>query len=194
MLPIVLASASPRRKELLEQIGSDIEVFPADVDETIQWGDPVRTVQGLACRKARDVAHRLVRERPGQDVWILGADTVVVYRDKILGKPADRREAIDMLTMLQGDTHSVFTGVCAVKKEGETLQETIFAEETKVSVYGMEMWEIEDYVDTLEPMDKAGAYAIQGIFAKHILRIEGDYCNVVGLPVARIYQEILKDR
>lgn len=194
MLPIILASASPRRKRLLEQIGLGSEVFPADVDETVQRGEPAQVAEDLACRKARDVAQKYTEKRPDKDVWIIGADTIVVYRDRILGKPADRKEAIEMLTMLQGDTHRVFTGVCAIKKEGDILQEVIFSEETKVSIYEMEMWEIERYVDTLEPMDKAGAYAVQGIFAKHIRCIEGDYCNVVGLPVARIYREVFRDR
>lgn len=194
MLPIILASASPRRKKLLEQIGLGVEVIPADVDETMQRGEPSRIVEELACRKARDVAQRYTKKRPDQDVWILGADTIVVYKDRVMGKPADRKGAIEMLTMLQGDTHCVFTGVCAIKKEGDTLQEVVFSEETRVSIYGMEMWEIERYADTLEPMDKAGAYAVQGIFAKHIRCIEGDYYNVVGLPVARIYQEIFRNR
>ncbi len=193
MLPIVLASASPRRRELLEQIGLDFEVFPTDVDETVQWEEPVRAVQELACRKARAAAQASVKNDPIRDAWIIGADTVVVHRGKVLGKPADRKAAIDMLSALQGETHSVYTGVCAVKKQGTVLKETAFTEETKVSVYEMEMWEIEEYADTLEPMDKAGAYAIQGIFAKYIRCIEGDYCNVVGLPVARIFQQILKN-
>lgn len=193
MLPIVLASASPRRRELLEQIGLDFEVFPTDVDETVQWEEPVRAVQELACRKARAAAQASVKNDPIRDAWIIGADTVVVHRGKVLGKPVDRKAAIDMLSALQGETHSVYTGVCAVKKQGTVLKETAFTEETKVSVYEMEMWEIEEYADTLEPMDKAGAYAIQGIFAKYIRCIEGDYCNVVGLPVARIFQQILKN-
>lgn len=187
MLPIVLASASPRRKELLEQIGLDSIVIPADVDERIQWEDPIQAVQELACRKARSVADGFL-----QDGWILGADTIVVHNGKVMGKPANRQEALRMLSALQGDAHSVYTGVCAVKKEGKNRQETVFAEETKVFVYPMEMWEIEEYADTLEPMDKAGAYGIQGIFAKYIRCIQGDYNNVVGLPVSRIYQEILR--
>ncbi len=194
MLPIILASASPRRKSLLEQIGLDVEVIPADVDETIQRGGSYQMDVAVACSKARDVAQKYRKKRPDKDVWILGADTIVVYKDRVMGKPSDRQGAIEMLTMLQGDTHCVYTGVCAIKKEGDTLQEIVFSEETRVSIYEMEMWEIERYADTLEPMDKAGAYAVQGIFAKHIRCIEGDYCNVVGLPVARIYQEIFRNR
>lgn len=187
MLPIVLASASPRRKELLRQIGLEFEVFPADVDERIQWEEPVQAVKGLACQKARDVAQKFTR-----DAWILGADTIVVHKGKIMGKPANRQEAISMLSALQGDTHSVFTGVCAIRKERGNDLEIVFSEETKVSIYEMEMWEMEEYADTLEPMDKAGGYGIQGIFAKYIRCIYGDYNNVVGLPISRIYQEILK--
>lgn len=187
MLPIVLASASPRRKELLEQIGLEFIVFPADVDERIQWENPIQGVRELACRKARSVMH----EFP-QDAWILGADTIVVHKGKVMGKPADREEAIAMLSRLQGDTHSVYTGVCAIKKEKRDIQESCFVEETKVSIYPMEMWEMKEYADTLEPMDKAGAYGIQGRFARYVRCIQGDYNNVVGLPVSRIYQEILR--
>lgn len=187
MLPIVLASASPRRKELLEQIGLDPIIIPADVDERIRWEDPVQAVQELACRKARFVADSF-----SQNGWILGADTIVVHNGKVMGKPASRQEALRMLFALQGESHSVYTGVCAVRKEGKNRQEAVFAEETKVFVHPMEMWEIEEYADTLEPMDKAGAYGIQGAFAKYIRCIQGDYNNVVGLPVSRIYQEILR--
>ncbi len=187
MIPLILASASPRRQELLRQIGLEFQVVPADVDEQIQGGTPVQTVKELARRKARHVA-----EQVRNDGCILGADTVVVFDGQIMGKPVDREEAVSMLSSLQGNTHSVFTGVCAVKKQGKEIQEILFAEETKVTIYKMEMWEIETYADTLEPMDKAGAYGIQGIFAKYIQCIQGDYNNVVGLPVSRIYQEILK--
>lgn len=187
MIPLILASASPRRQELLRQIGLDFQVVPADVDEQIHTGTPVETVKELARRKAYHVAGQVKK-----DACILGADTVVAFGGRIMGKPADRKEAVSMLSVLQGNTHSVFTGVCAVIKEKAHIQEILFAEETKVSIYKMEMWEIEEYADTLEPMDKAGAYGIQGIFAKYIQCIQGDYNNVVGLPVSRIYQEILK--
>lgn len=187
MIPLILASASPRRQELLRQIGLKFQVVPADVDEQSQGETPVQTVKELARRKAYYVA-----EQVRNDGCILGADTVVVFDGQIMGKPVDREEAVSMLSSLQGNTHSVFTGVCAVKKQGKEIQEILFAEETKVTIYKMEMWEIETYADTLEPMDKAGAYGIQGIFAKYIQCIQGDYNNVVGLPVSRIYQEILK--
>lgn len=187
MMPLILASASPRRQELLRQIGLEFQVVPADVDEQIQGETPVQTVKELARRKACHVA-----EQVSNDGCILGADTVVVFGGQIMGKPADRKEAVSMLSSLQGNTHSVFTGVCALKKQGKETREILFAEETKVTIYKMEMWEIETYADTLEPMDKAGAYGIQGIFAKYIQCIQGDYNNVVGLPVSRIYQEILK--
>lgn len=188
MIPLILASASPRRQELLRQIGLKFQVVPADVDEQSQGETPVQTVKELARRKAYYVA-----EQVRDDGCILGADTVVVFEGRIMGKPGDREEAVSMLSSLQGNTHSVFTGVCAVKKQGKEIQEILFAEETKVTIYKMEMWEIETYADTLEPMDKAGAYGIQGIFAKYIQCIQGDYNNVVGLPVSRIYQEILKE-
>lgn len=163
MIPLILASASPRRQELLRQIGLKFQVVPADVDEQSQGETPVQTVKELARRKAYYVA-----EQVRNDGCILGADTVVVFEGRIMGKPGDREEAVSMLSSLQGNTHSVFTGVCAVKKQGKEIQEILFAEETKVTIYKMEMWEIETYADTLEPMDKAGAYGIQGIFAKYI--------------------------
>lgn len=187
MLPVILASASPRRKELLRQIGLDFQVIPAEVDEKLLQEEPVQMVKELARRKAYHVAEKIT-----QDACILGADTVVVCDGKIMGKPVDRKDAISMLNKLQGDTHSVFTGVCAVLKKKTNIEEILFAEETRVSIYEMKLWEIEEYADTLEPMDKAGAYGIQGIFAKYIQCIQGDYNNVVGLPVSRIYQEILK--
>lgn len=113
MLPLILASASPRRKELLEQIGADFRVAPADVKEQIQWEGPVQAVKELARQKAYHVAERI-----SEDGCILGADTIVVHNGKIMGKPADKKEAVEMLSLLQGDTHSVFTGVCAVIKQG----------------------------------------------------------------------------
>lgn len=181
---LILASQSPRRRELLEQIGIRFTVQPSTVVEKITKTDPREVVLELARQKAEDVADT-VREGT-----VLGADTIVVLDGRIMGKPADREQAEEMLGSLQGRTHSVFTGVALIRKtagEEKTLQ---FAEETKVTMYPMSKEEIRRYVDTGEPMDKAGAYGIQGRCAAFIERIAGDYNNVVGLPAARIYQEL----
>lgn len=204
MRKLILASASPRRKELLEQIGAVFEIIPAKGEEIITKEVPKEVVLELALQKAREVANGLmVREgiasgkkdelsgSHGEDeVIVLGADTVVVHEGKILGKPKDREDAIRMLTSLSGNTHSVYTGVAIICKDKEKEQVLNFYEETKVTMYPMSAAEIEAYVNSGEPMDKAGAYGIQGKCAIHIEKILGDYNNVVGLPVARIYQEM----
>lgn len=186
MRKLILASASPRRKELLEQIGSVFEIIPAKGEEIITKEVPKEVVQELALQKAREVADAVMEE----EIIVLGADTVVVYDGKILGKPKNREDAIWMLTSLSGNTHSVYTGVAIICKDKEKEQVLNFYEETKVTMYPMSAAEIEAYVNSGEPMDKAGAYGIQGKCAIHIEKILGDYNNVVGLPVARIYQEM----
>ncbi|MEE1247815.1 MAG: Maf family protein [Lachnospiraceae bacterium] len=186
-MKIILASASPRRKELLEQIGVKFLVEPAKGEEKITKKLPGDVVKELALQKAREVAKD--KEEP---VLVIGADTVVAYEDQILGKPKDEKDACRMLSMLQGKAHEVYTGVAfIISNSGET-KEIVFAEKTKVFVYPMTTKEILSYVATKEPMDKAGAYGIQGKFAAFIEKIEGDYNNVVGLPVAGIYQKLLE--
>lgn len=187
MKKIILASQSPRRRELLTQIGLEFEVHPAGGEEIITSSDPVEVVKSLAAQKAGAVKEELEAQLP-ENWLVIGADTIVVYDGKILGKPRDEADAVRMLTMLQGQTHSVYTGVTLLE-EGK---QTTFAEETKVTMYPMTEEEIHWYVDTKEPMDKAGAYGIQGLCARFVKEIQGDYNNVVGLPVGRIYQE-LKD-
>lgn len=223
MRKVILASASPRRKELLRQVGVDFETLPAVGEEITTKEDPAEAVQELALQKASEAASRLgILARPeagaapmGKDLaqaafrqgdlarpeaggedpeefLILGADTVVACGGAILGKPRDEADAVSMLTRLSGRTHSVFTGVALIYgKDGQTECHT-FYEETKVTMYPMSMAEIAAYVATGEPMDKAGAYGIQGKCAIYIEKIQGDYNNVVGLPVARIYQEMKK--
>ncbi len=181
-MKLVLASKSPRRSEILKNAGIDFTVRVAEADETIPDGTkPEDAVVFLAARKA------LAVER-AEDETVLGADTVVVLDDKILGKPKDREDAYNMLRSLSGRVHSVFTGVCAV---GNGISLT-FAEETKVEFYPLTDDEINEYIDTNEPYDKAGAYGIQGIASKFIRGIEGDYFNVVGLPISSIYKKIIK--
>ncbi|MBS6196419.1 MAG: septum formation inhibitor Maf [Clostridiales bacterium] len=196
---IILASQSPRRRELLTQIGLEFTVCPSTVEESITSTDPVEAVKELSLQKAEDVAEltgkvwkeQKTAEKQQEECLVIGADTIVVYEGRMLGKPKDREDAIRMLTMLQGRTHSVYTGVTLIFS-GKTDRTITFAEETKVSMYPMSEEEIFWYVDTKEPMDKAGAYGIQGLCARFIEKIEGDYNNVVGLPVARIYQELKK--
>ena len=189
MRKIILASASPRRKELLEQIGLSFQIEPARGEEHITSIIPREVVEELSFQKAMEVAE-LHKE---EDALILGADTIVVYEDKIMGKPADEEEAMEMLRKLSGKTHCVFTGVTAVLWENRKKTVRTFSEKTEVTFYPMSEEEIMFYVKTKEPMDKAGAYGIQGIGAKFIQAIHGDYNNVVGLPVARLYQEVLRD-
>lgn len=183
---IVLASGSPRRKELFEQIGVKFEIKTSEKEEVITSSNPKDVVKELSGMKAWDVAEGV--EGPA---IIIGADTVVAYDGKILGKPKDKADAVRMITDFAGDEHYVYTGVCILIKEADgTTQEISFAEGTKVSVYGMTGEEIVSYVESGEPMDKAGAYAIQGKFAPYIREIEGDYYNIVGFPIAGIYQRL----
>ena len=181
-MKLVLASKSPRRSEILKNAGIDFTVRVADADETIPDGTkPEDAVVFLAARKAMAV------ER-ADDETVLGADTVVVLDDKILGKPKDKEDAYNMIKSLSGRVHSVYTGVCAI---GNGISMT-FAEETKVEFYPLTEDEINEYINTDEPYDKAGAYGIQGLASKFIRGIQGDYFNVVGLPISGIYKKILK--
>lgn len=182
-MEIILASASPRRKELLEQIGMEFTVIPAKGEEHITKKEPEEVVMELSLQKAEEVAKGASKE-----AFVIGADTVVAYQGKILGKPKDEEDACRMLQELSGNIHEVYTGVTLIDNKSKEVH--TFYEKTSVTMYPIEDEEIRNYIATKEPMDKAGAYAIQGIGAKFIRRIEGDYCNVVGLPVGRLYQEI----
>jgi septum formation protein len=181
--PVVLASASPRRVALLRQVGLVFTV--ADPGPDRAWpgqAEPRHGVRALALDKARRVAER----RPG--ALVIGADTVVVVRGVRLGKPGSEAEALEMLNRLQGRTHEVWTGI-AVVCGGE--QRTA-AEVTRVQFARLDEGELRAYARTGEPLDKAGAYGIQGLAAQLVRRIEGDYFNVVGLPLARLRQ-LLKE-
>lgn len=179
---IVLASASPRRKELLKFIFKDFSVRPADIDEKIPPEIKASdTAEYLACQKARGIVRK-------SDELVIGCDTVVVLDDTVLGKPADRQECRKMLRQLSGRTHSVYTGVSVIFAGGEIS----FTEKTDVKFYELTDREIEDYMDTGEPFDKAGGYGIQGRGALFVQSISGDYFNVVGLPVAHLNQELKK--
>ncbi len=185
---IVLASASPRRRELLAQIGLDFTVCVSTVEEKVTKSLPDQVVEELSRQKALDVYGRTAAL--GGRV-VIGADTIVYCEGRILGKPASYQDAVEMLKLLQGRTHFVYTGVTLLVGDGgEEPIERQFFEETAVSFYPMDLEEIERYVDTGEPFDKAGGYGIQGVCARHIKGIYGDYSNVVGLPVGRLYTEL----
>lgn len=190
---VVLASASPRRKELLAQIGIEPEIRPSEMEETTQEKKPDLVVMDLSRQKAEDVASGCK-----DGTMVIGADTVVAVGSEILGKPGTPMRAYDMLEKIQGRTHQVYTGVTVLLCHGEEKCHGItFAERTDVHVYPMTSEEMKDYAQCSEPLDKAGAYGIQGRFAAYIQGIEGDYTNVVGLPVGRLCQEIkrlLEDR
>lgn len=215
---IILASASPRRRELLSQIGLDFEVVVSETEEKITSTEPAKVVEELSAQKAEAVWEKLAgsdacqvpdhsanRTQEGCDVCnpeqksgattitdiiVLGADTVVACDGKILGKPADTEAAVAMLTMLQGRGHEVYTGVTILYEENGERKTLTFHEKTTVHFYPMTDARIREYVATGDPMDKAGAYGIQGLCARYISGIVGDYNNVVGLPVGRVYQEL----
>lgn len=188
MYKVILASASPRRRELLAQIGMDFKVIVSKADENISESAPEQLVMKLSAIKAMAVYEENGIE--DETAIILGADTVVAFDGKVLGKPKNKQQAKEMLSMLSNNKHQVFTGVTILyKKRGELKRET-FYDKTTVYTYPISDKEIEEYIMTGEPMDKAGSYGIQGIGAKFIEKIDGDYNNVVGLPVSKIYQKI----
>lgn len=206
---LVLASASPRRRELLSQIGLEFTVMPSTKEENAKTTEAGALVQELSRQKAVDIWEQLsggqgqnpdadqeqISEKTQEpnlngkrqpELLVIGADTVVCCEGKILGKPHSREAAAEMLTALQGRSHEVYTGV-TLYSQSETVT---FFECTQVEFYPMTEVEISEYIDSKEPMDKAGAYGIQGLGARFIKGIRGDYNNVVGLPVGRLYQEL----
>lgn len=191
---IILGSASPRRRELLSQIGVEFEVRVSDKEEIYKSSIPEEIVKELSLMKAENVASDLlenIADDSIKDTVVIGADTIVVLDDEILGKPSDEEDAVRMLTRLQGREHWVYTGV-AVLDFGPEGEKTVinYPVGTKVYVNAMTEDEIRAYVATKDPLDKAGAYGIQGRFAAYIDRIDGDYYNVVGLPVSRVYRTL----
>ena len=208
---VILGSASPRRRELLAQIGVEFEVRVSDKEEIYHSEIPEEIVKELALMKAENVMADMtveqVLKKPATEkteetedrqtflksTVIIGADTVVVLDDKILGKPKDEEDAFRMIQSLQGRRHEVYTGVAVIEFDSEGKRSTVnHAVGTKVYVNAMTEEEIHAYIATGEPVDKAGAYGIQGRFAPFIDRIEGDYYNVVGLPVSYVYQVLFK--
>jgi septum formation protein len=184
---LILASASPRRQELLRNAGIPFTVQPADIDETPH---PNESPRDCAERLAREKALAVFQSQPQN--YVLGADTIVVIDNMILGKPRDAADAARTLRLLSGRTHAVITGVCVVSPHASKPEPQTTSETTLVTMCAISDDEIRDYIATGEPMDKAGAYAIQGLASRWIPRIEGDYSNVVGLPVALVYAMVRK--
>ncbi|MFJ5621760.1 Maf family protein [Peribacillus loiseleuriae] len=182
MHPLILASSSPRRKELLQVLQIPFQSVDANVDESIEPNtEPSVAVKELAYRKANAVA----MNHPNS--CVIGSDTVVALDGKILGKPVDRADARRMLQLIAGNTHFVYTGVALV--QGKKSQ--VFFEETEVTFWDLSDAEIEGYLDSGEPFDKAGSYGIQGYGSLFVKKIHGDYFSVVGLPVSRLSRELL---
>lgn len=183
MKRLILASASPRRRQILEQAGFDFEIIVSGEDEDMEPAGPEETVKQLSRQKGLSVEKRVEG-----DAAIIAADTVVAIDGRILGKPADEQEALEMLRALQGRVHQVYTGVCIIENENGQRKEHVFAQKTDVELYPMSDQQILSYIAKGECLDKAGAYAIQGSAAVYVKAISGDYYNVVGLPVASIWQ------
>lgn len=187
-MKVVLASSSPRRAKLLKQINILFEVDPSNVDENgIILSDPVAIVEHLAKLKGRDVAAR------HKDSFIIAADTIVCLNDKVLGKPEDEEHAFNTLKTLSDKTHQVYTGVflCSVDQSGNIFKEFSFTERTNVTFGTLTDSEINHYISTKSPMDKAGAYGIQDdLGSLFVKRIDGDYYNVVGFPLHAFYQHV----
>lgn len=193
---IVLASASPRRRELLSLTGIKFQVLPGNIEEKASSSRPSQMVRELSSQKALAVFESFSEEEKEKSL-VIGADTLVAIDGRVLGKPEDEQMAEEMLMLLQGNIHQVYTGVTlifrAVDENGKAVRRIrTFAEKTSVTMYPVSRREIRDYIATGEPMDKAGAYGIQGKCAAWIRKISGDYSNVVGLPVGRLWQELKK--
>ncbi len=181
MSNLILASQSPRRKELLQQIQLAFSVISSKVDETFSPDlQPHEVVMYLAHKKAKEVSSQYPSD------YIIGSDTVVTKDGRILGKPESEKEAKEMLTLLSGTIHTVYTGVAIIRGERENL----FFEKTDVTFWELTSKEIDDYIASEEPFDKAGSYGIQGLGAKLVKEIKGDYFSVVGLPLSRVYRTL----
>ena len=183
-MKLYLASSSPRRKELLSLAGLDFTVKVSDVDESFSEGlKPNEVVELLSNRKAE-----AVKKLVNSDSVVLAADTVVAFDNKILGKPKDEEDAFNMLKMLSGNTHNVYTGVCIAKGD----EKVNYSVKSEVKFYELTDEEIREYIATHEPMDKAGAYGIQGKGSLLVEKIDGDYFNIVGLPIASVVRALKK--
>lgn len=183
-MKFILASKSPRRREILADLGLEFEIITADTDESCDLADPRAFVEELALRKSRAVANSL-----SEDAIVIASDTVVACSGEILGKPSDRADASRMLDMLSGSRHDVISGIALISKN----KEAVASEVTHVIFDELSNSDKEIYLNSDEPYDKAGAYAIQGLASMWIKGIEGDYFNVVGLPVKRLHDLLLSE-
>lgn len=187
---LILASGSPRRKEILSRNNIEFEIIKSVKDEETDKTEPGDIVKDLSKSKAMEVLGKISEANDDGEVIILGADTIVYADNKVLGKPVDRTDAFAMIKLLSGSVHSVYTGITVVKhSNGKTVVDS-FYEKTDVYVKALTDDEIYEYVTTGECDDKAGAYAIQGIFSKYVDHIEGDFSNVVGLPEERTIKKL----
>lgn len=186
---IILASASPRRKELMEMAGYEFEIQVSHKEEVYTSTEPEEIVKELALLKAKDIAEQQKQE----NLIVIGADTVVAHKGAILGKPSSKEEAFAMIQGFQGDVHQVYTGVAIISYDAKGNEKIInHAVRTDVYVNEISDEEIRAYIERDSVMDKAGSYGIQSGFSIHIEKIEGDYFNVVGLPISYIYEELKK--
>lgn len=189
MVKIILASKSPRRKELLSLITSNFDIVVSDADECVDSSlKPIEKVEAIASQKANAVCNKV-----SEDCVIIGSDTIVVVDDKILGKPKDRENAVQMLKLISGREHKVMTGVSVIIKKGTKVKEIVDADVTAVHVSDLSDAEIDAWLDTGNAWDKAGAYAIQQEFAVHIDKIDGSFATVMGLPVHLVYSILKKE-
>lgn len=194
-IKFVLASVSPRRQELLARMGIDFEIIPSDAEEETSHTTPDKVVEELSYIKAESVLKKIIAGNTDLEdkiFVVIGADTVVSKAGHIMGKPKSDEDAFDMITAIQADTHQVYTGVTILVYNVNTknIKSKVFSECTKVTVFPMSETEIKRYIDTGDCKDKAGAYGVQGIFGAFIEKIDGDYTNVVGLPIGRLYQTL----
>ncbi len=185
-MPIILASASPRRREILSMLGVSFDVEVSKTEEVTIQTEPDEIVKDLASQKAAAVAKHHIKEY----CMIIGSDTIVWLNGRVLGKPADEKEAKQMLKELSGNIHSVHTGVCIIKCENGKMTKTCFADKADVTFAEMDEEEIDWYVSTGECKDKAGAYAVQGLGGRFVKGICGDFYTVMGLPMAALYKEM----
>ena len=189
-MEIILASASPRRMQILKNAGFDFEVIVCNKEECSKSHSPSSIVQDLSYQKATTVYQTHQRD----NLLVIGADTLVAYKDEILGKPEDALEAYNMLSLLSNRTHQVYTGVTLIWNKNHVHKELTFYEVTQVTLYPIDSFDLNAYIRTGDSLDKAGGYGIQGMFSKHIKSITGDYNNVVGLPIGRLYHELVKSK
>jgi septum formation protein len=190
---IVLGSASPRRSEILSQVGFEFEIIPSRKDEIITKEIPSEIVMELSLQKALDVKEQIRNDEKYKDALIICADTMVAHEKEVLGKPRDEEDAKRMLDLIQNQVHNVYTGVTIMGRvNGKEKIETFYSN-TEVYMNPMNEDEIAEYVATGECIDKAGSYAIQGYGAKFIHKIVGDYYNVMGLPIEKIYNKLICD-